>query len=232
MNRGKRVLFLSTLLIILGCATQIHKAQAAHAPMISVVTQDFNGKSTLDATNKQRKKAPDVKQKYKKTIFIGDSASLTLLGDLDGYDVTYKSSNPSVLKVDPVSTNVCDYYAVSAGTATITVRIKSKSGLFFMNKTTVMKVKITVSPWAVSVKFKRSKYSITEGKSKQLRTTLRPSISKEKPVLESQNTQIATVNQKGVVKAKNAGTTYITATIQNGIQTRCKIIVKPRKKAK
>ena len=230
MNKGKRFLFLGTLLLILGGTTQIHKAQAAPAPKIPVVTQDFNGKSALVATYKNRQKSPNIKQKYKKTIFIDDSASLTLLGNLDGYDVTYKSSNSYIVKVDPVSTSICDYYGVSAGTATITIRIKSKSGLFFMNKTTVIKAKVTVSPWAASVKFKRSKYKITEGKSKQIRTTLRPSISKEKPVLESQNTHIATVNQKGVVKAKNIGTTYITATIRNGIQTRCKIIVKQRKK--
>lgn len=232
MNKWKRFLFLGTLLLILGSITRIHHAQAASQPSISVVTQNIDGKSVLNKVKHTKPKSPKIKQKFKKTIFIDDSASLTLLGNLDDYDVTYKSSNPSVVKVDTVSTNVCDYYGISAGTATITARIKSKSGLFFMNKATVFKAKITVSPLAASVKFKRSKYKIMVGKSKQIRTTLRPSISKEKPVLESLNTHIATVNQKGVVKAKNTGTTYITATIRNGIQTRCKIIVRQRQKSK
>lgn len=229
MNHKRNILFPVMMLLMLGSIWGTQSAQAASVPKIPVVTQDFDSRNVL-GTKQNQKKSLEIRKKYKKHIFIDDSASLMLLGDLDDYDVTYKSSNSSVLKVNTISATTCDYIGVSAGTATITARIRSKSGLFFMNKTTIVKTKITVSPWAASVKFRCAKYKITAGKSKQIRTTIRPSISKEKPVLESLNPSIATVSQKGVVRAKSAGTTYIIASIHNGIQTRCKIIVKQRHK--
>ncbi len=163
---------------------------------------------------------------FKKKIFIGDSSSLTLLDDLDGYETTFKSSNPSILKVTKVSENTCDYYGMAAGTATIQIRIRSTSGLFFMNRPTTLKAKVSVSPHAVSIKFKHSKYKITKSKTRKVRITLRPSITKEKPVYTVLNTRIATINKKGVLRGKRPGTTYVTATLANGVRAKCKIVVK------
>ena len=171
-------------------------------------------------------KKPGTKKNFQKKIFIGDSSSLTLLDDLDGYETTFKSSNPSILKVTKVSENTCDYYGMAAGKATIQIRIRSTSGLFFMNRPTTLKAKVSVSPHAVSIKFKHSKYKITESKTRKVRITLRPSITKEKPVYTVLNTRIATINKKGVLRGKRPGTTYVTATLANGVRAKCKIVVK------
>jgi hypothetical protein len=115
---------------------------------------------------------------------------------------------------------------MSAGTATIQIRIRSTSGLFFMNRPTTLKAKVSVSPHAVSIKFKHSKYKITKSKTRKVRITLRPSITKEKPVYTILNTRIATINKKGVLRGKRPGTTYVTATLANGVRAKCKIVVK------
>ena len=47
-----------------------------------------------------------------------------------------------------------------------------------------------------------------------------------KPAYKSSNTAVATVNAKGVIKAKKAGTAVITASTYNGLVATCKITVK------
>lgn len=232
MNIWKKALCLCVIIMAHGCLPLPCKAQAASAPKIPVVVQDVQGKSVITNSSLRFNGQPIIKKQYQKNIFIGDASSLVLQGDLEDYDITYKSSNPSILNVSQVSPYTCDYYGTAAGTAYIIIRIKSTSGLFFMNKATTIKAKVVVSPWAVSVKFQRSRYRISVGKTKKIHTTIRPSISKEKPVYESQNTQIATVNSKGFVKARQEGTTYIIASLHNGIQAKCKIVVKKNKQNK
>ena len=95
-----------------------------------------------------------------------------------------------------------------------------------MNRPTTLKAKVSVSPHAVSIKFKHSKYKITKSKTRKVRITLRPSITKEKPVYTVLNTRIATINKKGVLRGKRPGTTYVTATLANGVRAKCKIVVK------
>lgn len=225
MNYRKQIKLALIALVLILCTQG--KPAAAKVPKIPVVATEINGKQALDASGAlQRSKKPGTKKNFQKKIFIGDSSSLTLLDDLDGYETTFKSSNPSILKVTKVSENTCDYYGMAAGTATIQIRIRSTSGLFFMNRPTTLKAKVSVSPHAVSIKFKHSKYKITKSKTRKVRITLRPSITKEKPVYTILNTRIATINKKGVLRGKRPGTTYVTATLANGVRAKCKIVVK------
>lgn len=225
MNYRKQIKLALIALVLILCTQG--KPAAAKAPKIPVVATEINGKQALDASGAlQRSKKPGTKKNFQKKIFIGNSSSLTLLDDLDGYETTFKSSNPSILKVTKVSENTCDYYGMAAGTATIQIRIRSTSGLFFMNRPTTLKAKVSVSPHAVSIKFKHSKYKITKSKTRKVRITLRPSITKEKPVYTILNTRIATINKKGVLRGKRPGTTYVTATLANGVRAKCKIVVK------
>lgn len=225
MNYRKQIKLALIALVLILCTQG--KPAVAKAPKIPVVATEINGKQALDASGAlQRSKKPGTKKNFQKKIFIGDSSSLTLLDDLDGYETTFKSSNPSILKVTKVSENTCDYYGMAASTATIQIRIRSTSGLFFMNRPTTLKAKVSVSPHAVSIKFKHSKYKITKSKTRKVRITLRPSITKEKPVYTVLNTRIATINKKGVLRGKRPGTTYVTATLANGVRAKCKIVVK------
>lgn len=203
---------------------QIHNSIQTTGTTLTV-TDELQQK-VLSSTKGRKASKSQFKKQFQKLLFVRDSSSLTLIGDTEDYDVTFKSSDTSILRVDKVSDNTCDYYGIAAGKATITIRIKNKNELFFWNRPLVLRAKITVSPRAVSVKFRHSKYKIIKGRSRQLRTTIRPSITKEKPNYQSLNPSIATVNAKGVVRARSEGTAYITATLANGMQSKCKIIVK------
>lgn len=92
------------------------------------------------------------------------------------------------------------------------------------------KGRIKTSAKAVSVKFRRCKFKLSPGQKKRIRVTIRPSIATEKPVFESENPAIASFIKGDMIYAKQAGTTYVTATLSNGRKARCRIIVKNKKK--
>ena len=143
----------------------------------------------------------------------------------DGCDVSFKSSDTSVLTVEQLSNTSCSYTGVSYGTARITVTITKTTAFFFKEKKTIH-AKVNVTPKAVSVMFRQNVRKIALGtKNKKLPLIIRPSISKEVPVFKSLNKKIVTINKKGKVTAKKLGTTYITATLLNGKSAKCKIIV-------
>lgn len=214
------------LLLLSGIAFPL--SAAAETAVSDYDLSDYN--NSLSSLKPSKKKAPgqSYHKIYKKKIFIDDSASLFIEEDLDDYNVSFKSSNPDRLTVNKISNNSCEYTGVSAGTAHIIVKIKSRSGLFFMSRTKTIKAKVSVAPRAVSVRFRKSKYRMAPGQKKRIRTTLRPSITTERPVYTSLNPEIVTFSKKGVLRAKTPGITYVTASISNGMKVRCKIIVKKK----
>lgn len=216
------------LLLLSGIAFPI--SAAAKTTTADYELQDY--RNSFSALKSVKKKAPgqSYHKIYKKKIFIETSANLFIEEDLDNYDVSFRSSNPDRLTVNETSNNSCEYTGLSAGTAHIIVKIKSRSGLFFMNRTKTIKAKVTIAPRAVSVRFRKSKYRMVPGQKKQIRTTLRPSITTERPVYTSLNPEIVTFSKKGVLRAKAPGITYVTASISNGMKARCKIIVKKKKR--
>lgn len=90
------------------------------------------------------------------------------------------------------------------------------------------KSRIKASAKAVSVKFRRCKYKLKAGQKKRIPVTIRPSIAMEKPTFASENPAIADFTNGNMLYAKQVGTTYITATLNNGRQAKCKIVVKKR----
>lgn len=198
----------------------------------------MTGAAEADAARKQLETSPkqkmhflkhgakDYQMDYQKQIFIDESATLKLEGEFEDRSVSFKSSDSSVLSVQKTSENTCTYTGESSGTATLTVRIRSNKNLFFQSKAVILKAKISVSPKAVSVKFRRAKIKMTVGQKKKIKPIIRPSISKEKPIFTSANPKIAYFKNQNNLYAKRAGTTYITASISNGMKIRCKIIVK------
>ena len=88
-----------------------------------------------------------------------------------------------------------------------------------------LKVKIKVTPYAVSVKFGKKKIYLNETKNTKLNTIIKPNISQEIPLYESSDTDVATVNSRGIVTAVAA---VITATLlSSGQSASCTVIVKP-----
>ena len=91
-----------------------------------------------------------------------------------------------------------------------------------------LKVKVKVTPYAVSVKFGQKKLSLTENENAKLNTIIKPNVSQELPVYESSNTEVATVNSRGVVTAVAAGEAIVTATLlSSGQSAECIVVVKP-----
>lgn len=157
-------------------------------------------------------------------LLLDDSIDLSVEGVSDE-EISFRSKDSSIASVGDIEGNKCTITGASVGKTTILVKIKTKGKFFFMSTTTTLKCKVTVSPKAVSVKFKKNQYKLIEGEKKKVAVVLRPSITGEMPVFSSSNPDVATVNPKGKVIARSKGITIISATIQNGMTARCKIIV-------
>ena len=167
---------------------------------------------------------------FEKNIFQGEAHTINLLNVPENYNVTFESTDPSVLEVVQISDNGCRYTGVGYGSAKIVAKISENGGFLFFdppNKHKKLSAKFFISPRAVSVKFRKCVKKLAMGTSTKLHLTIRPSISKEVPVFQTQNSRIATINSKGVVTAYKGGKTYVTATLANGRSARCKILVKP-----
>ena len=91
-----------------------------------------------------------------------------------------------------------------------------------------LKVKVKVTPYAVSVKLGKKKIYLNETKNTKLNTIIKPNISQEIPLYESSDTDVATVNSRGIVTAVAAGEAVITATLlSSGQSASCTVVVKP-----
>ncbi len=83
-----------------------------------------------------------------------------------------------------------------------------------------------------SLKLNKTKVNLKAGKKFTLKATAKKSGQKlktfRKVSFESSNTKIATVNAKGVIKAKKKGTCYIYVYAQNGVSKKVKVTVKKK----
>ena len=116
-------------------------------------------------------------------------------------DVTYTSSDPSVLTVSP------DGLVTGVGHGRATVTAESGDGRASAQRTITVKQppeSVTVSPTSVTV---------AEGKTEQLKATVLPDYTDDKTVLwTSADESVATVSTRGVVTGVELGETMITAT--------------------
>ncbi len=159
----------------------------------------------------------------KASLLTGDTFTLYVEGTSDE-EISFSSEDDSIVSIESIGENSCECTGISVGSTVITVKIRKKV-LFFTSSTTTLRCKVNVTPSAVSIRFKKRTYRLSIGKKKNAKVVLRPSITSEKPTFTSSNIRIATVNSKGRVTAKAVGTTTITATLKNGMQAQCKIVV-------
>ena len=113
MNYRKQIKLALIALVMILCTQG--KPAAAKAPKIPVVATEINGKQALDASGSlQRSKKPGTKKNFQKKIFIGDSSSLTLLDDLDGYETTFQKY-PKILAITMVCRPVRQPFRSASG---------------------------------------------------------------------------------------------------------------------
>ncbi|MBD5134514.1 MAG: hypothetical protein HDT39_00915 [Lachnospiraceae bacterium] len=153
------------------------------------------------------------------TMYVKDTATIkvTVNPSKAKKSVTFKSNKTSVATVSSKG----KITAKKAGTAKVAVTVKGKDN---KKKSTYVNVKVQNRP-VKSVKLSATKISLKKGASKTLKATVSPSNATVKTVKWSSNkTSVATVNSKGKVTAKAAGTAVITA--KSGSKSaKCTVVV-------
>lgn len=147
--------------------------------------------------------------------------------------ISYSSSNPSVATVDAEG----KVTALSNGTAVITASY-TEGNVAARCTITVGKQQANAqtpaapqpnqaTPKATSIRLNTGKLTLEKGKKATLTYTLTPATG-EKVSWKSSNPKVASVNAKGRVTAKKAGTAVITAKLSSKVKATCRIKVPKR----
>lgn len=139
--------------------------------------------------------------------------------------IVFSSDNESIATVTSTAQpKLAVVTAVNPGNTYVRATISNSRGRVVRT----LKVKVKVTPYAVSVKFGKKKIYLNETKNTKLNTIIKPNISQEIPLYESSDTDVATVNSRGIVTAVAAGEAVITATLlSSGQSASCTVVVKP-----
>lgn len=139
--------------------------------------------------------------------------------------IVFSSDNESIATVTSTTQpKLAVVTAVNPGNTYVRATISNSRGRVVRT----LKVKVKVTPYAVSVKFGKKKIYLNETKNTKLNTIIKPNISQEIPLYESSDTDVATVNSRGIVTAVAAGEAVITVTLlSSGQSASCTVVVKP-----
>lgn len=139
--------------------------------------------------------------------------------------IVFSSDNESIATVTSTTQpKLAVVTAVNPGNTYVRATISNSRGRVVRT----LKIKVKVTPYAVSVKFGKKKIYLNETKNTKLNTIIKPNISQEIPLYESSDTDVATVNSRGIVTAVAAGEAVITATLlSSGQSASCTVVVKP-----
>lgn len=132
--------------------------------------------------------------------------------------VIYATSDKSVVKVD----NKGVVKALKAGKATVAVKSAANTKIQY-------RMTVYVGVPVGNVKISAKSASMFVGKTRTLSATISPAKATYKGIKwTTSNAKIATVTQKGVVKAVKPGTVYITAKAMDGSAkyAKCKVVVR------
>ena len=145
---------------------------------------------------------------HKATLKYGQSTTGIKVIEMnaDDYLKSVTSRNTSIVKVSDV--NKKGTFKLTAGkkSGTTLVEVKLSSGV-------MVNVQITVQSGTVKTNYitgLKKSVNVSKGKTYTLKPGLDPITSQEKVTYSSSNTKVATVNSKGVITGKAAGTAKIT----------------------
>lgn len=149
----------------------------------------------------------------------GETTRLTVIvtpQDADDVSVTWYSNNSGVATVDDGGRVT----AIEVGTAVITATTNDGSGLS-------AKCTVTVTPKEVDdISINKEILKMEIGDIEQLTVVISPADVDDKTVTwRSADAEVASVNSDGVVTARKAGETTITATASNGLTAECQVEV-------
>lgn len=173
-----------------------------------------NGVKSAETITVVVEKAPTAVALDKNTAKLGLGETLTLTAKITGIKgpLTWTTSNANVAAVeDGVVT------AKAVGIATITVSTYNK-------KTATCK--LTVSKLPEAIKLAETQYALYEGQTVTAKGTFEPANSYGTVTFETDDSNVATVDEKGKITAVTAGTTRLRASV-NGVSAEAEILVKP-----
>ncbi len=179
----------------------------------------YSDSSTLAA-----RKKPKINVKKLNTT-VGADFQLRIYNMKKKYTVTYMSTNTDIVTVTPDenSKKRATLTAMSIGSAKIIATVKKNDRII-----RTLKCKVKVTPSAVGIKLMKRKVKVSIGKKKRLDTIIKPGNSMERPVFESDDPNIASVNSNGVITGISPGTVTIRATLLSSDMTAtCTITVQP-----
>lgn len=171
-----------------------------------------------------KKKKPKLNVK-KLNLTVGNDFKIRVYNLKKKQKISYSTSNADVVTIKSKKKNQKRVVvtAVSVGSATITGTIKKGKKVV-----RTLKCKVRVTPNAVGIKFLKRRVKLHVDQRKALGLIIKPNTSLERPVFESDNPDVATVNSRGVVTAVSPGTVKITATLLScDVSTTCTITVLP-----
>ena len=172
------------------------------------------------------KKNKDIRMNVKSvTLSKNGMYKLRLYNTKKRQTIVFSSDNESIATVTSTTQpKLAVVTAVNPGNTYVRATISNSRGRVVRT----LKVKVKVTPYAVSVKFGKKKIYLNETKNTKLNTIIKPNISQEIPLYESSDTDVATVNSRGIVTAVAAGEAVITATLlSSGQSASCTVVVKP-----
>lgn len=162
--------------------------------------------------------------KVTKTDVTYNSVNLTWnkVKGAEKYRVYRRNGNTWKRIADTTSTSVTDKNLSAEKSYTYTVRCITANGKKFASGYDSKGFTATTSP-IPPVIFDKTSVTVDKGKTYTIKTTV---ADKSKPITWStSNAKVATVDQKGKVKAVGKGSAIITAEV-DGIKTKCKVTVK------
>ena len=184
-------------------------AKAAGTAIITAKAGEQTATCTVTVTKADVAVESVTLDKTSLDLKTGDNTTLTATVNPESAtnkDVTWTSDKPEIAAVEGGTVT-----AKAEGTATITVTTADGG------KTATCKVTVTPKTVPVSGIQVQGKGVIYVGDTTKLTATITPDGASNKAVTwDSQNKDIATVDQQGNVKALKAGTATITATAQDG----------------
>lgn len=194
----KRLLPILTFMLILGFLPALPPAHAAQKPKLNV--------KKLDMT-------------------LGSSFQLQTYNMRKKYKVTFCSLDDSIASVTAVDdkSRSATIQAQSIGTTMIKVTVKRpKKGKL------ILRCRINVTPPAVSIKFNKKKIQLKLGQRRQTEIIIKPSASTERPIYESSDPSVVSINPFGLITSVSPGTATIRATLlsTNRVAT-CTVVVTP-----
>lgn len=159
----------------------------------------------------------------KKSLVKKSTYRLRVRRTSSSHTTMFRSSNPQIVSIKKSSRTSALIRARKVGSATIEVAV-------FEGDTVVrsLSCKITVTPSAFSVRIPVNRIVIHLHQTYALDKimVLKPKTTVELPYFFSYNPTIASISPRGVITAKQPGTTIIKASLANGKSDTCKVIVK------